>query len=150
MGGHPDPNMLLPLRVGGFRRRWTVGLWQDAGWVTTDPLYQDEPGGGYTELGLDAHNYTHVPLYTGRAQLTRVRVGHPVVAVGSGADQLFVQATRLLTPPDAVGVRRYQFHVAVNNPTFATVSVTLKSSFSEVGMPPQTLTLDPGEHRVLQ
>ena len=31
--------MLLPLRVGGFNKRWTVGLWQVAGWVSSKPIY---------------------------------------------------------------------------------------------------------------
>ena len=89
--------------------------------------------GGYTELGVDAQNFTHVPMYTGRAPRTHMRVGHPVVATGgAGAELVFIQVTRLLTPADAVGVKQHVFHVAVNNPADEAVSVTLTSSFPEV------------------
>ena len=71
-------------------------------------------------------------MYTGRAPRTHMRVGHPVVASGTGAELLFIQVTRLLTPADAVGVKQHVFHVAVNNPTDGAVSVTLTSSFPEV------------------
>ena len=70
VGTHPDANMLLPLRIGGFNRRWTVGMWQETGWVTSDPVYTN--GSGYTELGLDAFNQSYVPIYSGRVPRTHV------------------------------------------------------------------------------
>ena len=56
-----------------------------------------EPGRRrYTALGLDFDGVAHVPLYVGRAPVTHVIVGHPVVARGEGADELRVQVTLAL------------------------------------------------------
>ena len=154
VGPHPDANMLLPLRVAGFNRRWTVGLWQIAGFRTSTAItaHYGNGTGRYSELGLDDYNATHVPLYTGRAPhgRTHVRVGHPVVATGLGADQLFIQVTHLLIPGPSGGGTATVFHVAVNNPTDNFVTATLASSFAEAKLPTQNVCLAPGEHMVLQ
>jgi hypothetical protein len=96
VGAHPDPEMLLPLRGCGFNRRWTVGHWQLTGFAGAGHYKDDARGGAsgngrYTELGVDDLNCTHVPMYVGRAPRTELLVGHPVVALGAGASELFIQ-----------------------------------------------------------
>jgi hypothetical protein len=120
---------VLPLRVGGFVRRWTVGLWQVTGYVVG---HYGQGENRYSELGLDAHNFTHVPLYTGLAGSTHVRVGHPVVATGDGADRVFIQVTnvRLENSTDL-------FHVSLNNPTDAPITLVVSSGFEAVRLQTQ-------------
>ena len=81
----------------------------------------------YTELGICDRNKTHVPLYVGRAP-THVLIGHPVVAVGPGADDLFVQVTRLRV----TATQRAIWHIEINNPMDEPVIVKLHSSFPSV------------------
>ena len=89
---HQDPMMVLPVRVGKLVRRWTVALHQIQGYCLG---HYGSGKNRWTELGLDADNNTHVPLYTGRANRTHVRIGHPVIGVGAGAEQCFIQCTRV-------------------------------------------------------
>ena len=113
-------------------RRWTVGLWQVTGYVVG---HYGQGENRYSELGLDAHNFTHVPLYTGLAGSTHVRVGHPVVATGDGADRVFIQVTnvRLENSTDL-------FHVSLNNPTDAPITLVVASG-TRTRMTPAYLTL---------
>ena len=157
VGAHPDPEMQLPLRSCGFNRRWTVGNWQVAGFAGAGH-YKDDAGGGtsgngrYTELGIDDLNCTHVPIYVGRSPHTQMLIGHPVVAVGVGASNLFIQVTRLLLLNGSL-----IFHVAVNNPTNEAVAVTLTSAgfsgghaVTVLSQPTRTVTVQAGEHIVIQ
>ena len=143
------------VRVSGFQRRWTVGLLQDAGHPGENRYGQDDWKGHckdwtvgcnkYTVLGLDKFNTTYAPLYVGLALKTHVRIGHPVIATGKGAEEVFIQVTHIrVTNGTAL------YHVAVNNPTTATLTVQLSASFPEVGMQPQGVTLRSGEHLVVQ
>ena len=99
----------------------------------------------FTVLGVDSENATAVPLYVGLAKKTHVRIGHPVVATGEGAAEMFIQVTRLRVTNGST-----LFHVAVNNPTQKAATVHLSASFPEVGLQPKSVTLQPGEHRVVQ
>ena len=155
VGEDSDLNMMNAARVSGFQRRWTVGLWQDAGYPGAGNHYGGEDYRGhcewtvgcqkYTVLGLDMLNATAAPLYTGLAQKTHVRIGHPVIAEGKGAEDVFVQVTHLRVLNGTA-----LFSVAVNNPTGVELTLDFSSSFAEVGMPNQTATLQPGQHLVLK
>lgn len=133
---------VLPLRVGGFVRRWTVGLWQVTGYVVG---HYGSGKNRYSELGLDAHNFTHVPLYTGLADSTHVLVGHPVTAVGDGADQVVIQVTNVRLENGTS-----LFHVSVNNPTDVPITMVVSSQFEAVRLQTQRVDLEPGEDRTLQ
>ena len=141
VGQHPDPDMMLPVRLVNLRRRWTVGLWQLSGYVLG---HYGNGSGRYTELGVDANNSSHFPLYVGLAHRTHVRVGHPVVAVGDDAEQVFISVTHL-----RLGSGSTHFHVALNNPLDRALSVKVLA-FEALQMPEQNVTLRAGEHRVLQ
>ena len=141
-GQHPDPEMLLPVRVQRLQRRWTVGLQQLAGFTNGYFPYLTPPL--YSELGVDAHNHSYVPIYTGRAPRTHVRIGHPVIAFGARVSELSIQATRL-----HVSNGSFVWHVAVNNPARHSITATMRAVFPDVGLATQTLTIAPGEHRVL-
>ena len=96
-------------------------------------------------LGVDNANTTAAPLYVGLAPKTHVRIGHPVIATGKGAEEIFIQVTHLrVTNGTAL------YHVAVNNPTATTLTVQLSASFPEVKLAPQAVTLRPGEHLNVQ
>jgi hypothetical protein len=150
-----DQTMQNVVRVSGLQRRWTVGLLQDAGYHGDNRYGQNDWNGHckdwtvgcnkYTVLGLDKFNTTYAPLYVGLAQKTHVRIGHPVIATGQGAEDVFIQVTHIrVTNGTAL------YHVAMNNPTTATLTVQLSASFPEVGLQPQGVTLQPGEHLVVQ
>jgi len=145
VGGHPDPSMVLPLRLGGLKRRWTVAVQQLEGWVNA--IEKNQTSGEsvlYSELGIDAQNYSAVPVYVGRAPRTHLRIGHPVVAAGRDAEQIFVQVTKL-----HLAAGKFMFHVALNNPLERSVDVDVWPSFPDVRLVRQHVTLGPGEHRVL-
>ena len=71
-------------------------------------------------------------------------VGHPVVAAGRDAEQIFVQVTKL-----HLAAGKFMFHVALNNPLERSVDVDVWPSFPDVRLVRQHVTLGPGEHRVL-
>jgi hypothetical protein len=141
-GHYPDQMMMLPVRVHGFVRRWTVGFWQVEGYTLG---HYGNGSGRYTELGMSADNLTHIPLYVGLAAKTHARIGHPVVCAGARAEQVFIQVTSV-----RVGNGSAVFHVALNNPSDVALALTCVASFPEVGLPRQTLMLQSGEHRVLK
>ena len=129
--------LLIPTRVGPFNPRWTVGLYQLAGY--TLGYY----GGGeqrYSTLGLDDAGFAYVPLYAGRAPLTHVVAGCPVTASGAGAEELFIQVTHVDESPQV-------WHVEINNPTDKALTVTFHASMDLPGMAaPSTspVTIAPG------
>ena len=117
--------LLLPLRVGPFPPRWTVGLFQAAGYTA------GHYGNGtdrYTTLGLDGDGFAHVPLYAARAPLTHVRVGCPVTATGAGAESLFIQVVHVDDSPQT-------WHVEINNPLERAVTVHVSSGLGLPGFP---------------
>jgi hypothetical protein len=151
-----DENMQNAVRVSGLQRRWTVALLQDAGYPGAGNHYDHGDWTGhckdwtvgcnkYTVLGLDKFNATAAPLYVGLALKTHARIGHPVIATGTGAEDVFIQVTHIRIKTGAT-----VYHVAVNNPTLVTLTVQLSASFPEVKLAPQAVTLQPGEHLNVQ
>ncbi len=134
----------VPVRLHGLNRRWTAGLYQFAGWRTH---YYSKADTGWRALGMDLEGRAYFPLYVSKAANTHVLAGHPIVADAAGKD-LFIQVTRIndggeQTPP--------AWHLSVNNPTDKPVRTTLKRAMDLAGLEftEQTLTLQPGEYRVL-
>jgi len=126
--------LLLPLRVGPFNPRWTVGLFQLAGYTVG---YYGTGVKRYTSLGLDDAGFAYIPLYAARAPLTHVAVGCPVTATGAGAEALFVQVTHVDENPQI-------WHVEINNPTEQAVTATFHASmalpgFAEINSEPVTI-----------
>jgi hypothetical protein len=134
----------LPIRVSGFNKRWSVGLYQFEGFRTH---YYSQADSGYRALGVDFDGRAYAPLYVSKSANTHILLGHPVVADMAGKD-LFIQVTRIndgddKTPP--------AWHLSVNNPTDKPVTTTLQRAMDLAGLSftSQTLTLQPGEYRVL-
>ena len=123
---HPLPGYVLGLRLAeGLNARWTACLYQKSGWVF-DPLSLYGPlQGRYTELGMAADGTAFAPLYVGRAELTHVVAGHPVVASGVGARTLFIQVTH---------IRQDKWHVSVHNPGVVAVSATISKTMELPGL----------------
>ena len=156
IGACGDENMQNVVRVSGLQRRWTVALLQDAGYHGVGNHYDHGDWKGhckdvtlgcnlYTVLGFDKFNVTAAPLYVGLALKTHVRIGHPVIATGRGAEEIFIQVTHIRIKNGTT-----LYHVAVNNPTTTTLMVHLSASFSEVNLAPHTVMLQPGEHLNVQ
>jgi len=143
----PSPeclHMTLPVRVGGFNRRWTVGLYQLEGHRTH---YYSKGNSGWRELGLDFAGAAYVPLYVSAAPKTHVMIGHPVVADEAGKE-CFIQVTRI---NDGDARRPPAWHVSINNPTDKPVRTTLRAAMDLPGLaiPEKAITLQPGEYRVI-
>jgi hypothetical protein len=135
----------VPLIVNDLNPRWSAGLWQLRGFVKGDY------GGGenrYRSVGVDLDGRAYVPLYPDLAAWTEAEVGHPVSADARGKN-LFVQVTALSGGTDVAP--GYEWSVEVNNPTDWPVTTTLKQRMALPGLSfgMQTVTLAPGEHRVL-
>ena len=128
--------LLLPLMAGPFCSRWTVGLWQHAGYTLDSALY-NATDRRYTSLGLDDDGYAYAPLYTGRADTTHVSVGHPVTLSGAEAEAVFVQVTR---------VTETAWYVELNNPLEREVRVGVRVSLPLPGLrlAKRSVTLPPG------
>ncbi|NQU38812.1 MAG: hypothetical protein HQ523_02560 [Lentisphaerae bacterium] len=134
----------VPLRVDGFNPRWSVGLYQVAGWRTH---YYSKADSGWRALGLDFDHRAYIPLYVSKAANTHVLIGHPVVADAAGRD-LFIQTTRI---NDGLDGKPPAWHVSVNNPLDTPVTTTLKRAMNVPGLEftEAQVTLQPGEYRVL-
>jgi hypothetical protein len=133
--------LTLPVRVNGLNPRWSAGLLLRQGYVKGD----HGPGENrYRPLGLDLEGRAYVPLYVDKPPTTHVVAGHPVIAGPEGKD-LFIQVTKVADQP-------HRWHVSVNNPTDLPVTTTLEKAIDVPGLdlPRQTVTLSPGEYRVLQ
>lgn len=141
--GMPFPPT-LPLRIGPFNPRWSVGLYQIEGYRTH---YYSKGNQGWTELGLDFEHRAQVPVHVSRPPDTHMLIGHPVVADEAGKD-LFIQATRI---NDGEGGKPPLWHVSVNNPLDRPVTAVVRQAMVVPGLeiPELTLTLQPGEYRVL-
>lgn len=134
-------DLTLPVCVRGLNPRWAAGLFQRSGY--SKGFYG--PGENrYRALGLDFGGSAYVPVYVDYAELTLVVAGHPVVAGAEGKD-LFIQVTNVGGTPD-------RWHVSVNNPTDQPVTTALRVAMELPGLAlePLTVTLQPGEYRVLR
>jgi hypothetical protein len=140
---------------------WTAGLFQIEGYSLGfyhKELYGGNPGHGrYSALGLDDTGAAHVPLFVGRANLTHVVVGHPVLALsptatgeeiddGGCVTSLHIQVTRVNESPAT-------WHVAVNNPTAHPIDAILVTN-ANMALPglnlrSRRLSLEPGAYMVL-
>jgi hypothetical protein len=134
-------NRTVPVRVSGFNKRWTVGLYQFEGWRTH---YYSKGNTGWRELGLDFDGRAYAPLYVSKSPNTHVLIGQPVIADAAGKD-LFIQVTRLNDDPTPA------WHLSVNNPTDQPITTTLQRTMDLPGLDftQETVTLAPGEYRVL-
>jgi hypothetical protein len=133
-------SLTVPLLVRGLNTRWSVGLFQKAGY--SKGFYG--PGTNrYRPVGLDFDGNAYIPLYVDWADLTHVMVGHPIVADEDGND-LFIQVTKVADNPD-------RWHVSVNNPTDEKVTTTLRKAMDLPGLvfTEMKITLQPGEYRVI-
>jgi hypothetical protein len=132
---------LFPLRFKVLNPRWTVGLLQKHGY--TIGHYHRDGVDRWTALGISLDGHSHAPLYTGMAAgPTDVSVGHPVIAAGTGAEQLFIQVTN---------VGNQTWHVALNNPTDAPISAVLSSGMgiSQLRVPTGAVVVPAGGWVVL-
>ncbi|MBU4286372.1 MAG: hypothetical protein KKD76_05630, partial [Verrucomicrobia bacterium] len=134
----------VPVRVSGFNKRWSAGLYQFEGYRTH---YYSKKNSGWRALGLDFDARAYVPLYVSKAPNIHVLIGHPIVADDAGQD-LFIQATRI---NDGLDGKPPAWHVSVNNPGDKPVTTTLKRAMDVPGLEftKEKVTLQPGEYRVL-
>ena len=77
-----EVGVVVPLRVCGLVRRWSVGLFQRSGYVMSS-YYNGTGADCFTTLGLDVDACAYAPLYVDRVPLTSVVVGHPVIIVST-------------------------------------------------------------------
>ncbi len=138
------PTLTVPVRVGGFNKRWSVGLYQFDGYRTH---YYSKENSGWRALGLDFDGRAYVPLYVSMANSTHVMIGHPLVADAAGAE-LFIQVTRINDGGDGKGPA---WHLSVNNPTDHPITTTLHKAMELPGLvfTGKQLTVQPGEYRVI-
>jgi hypothetical protein len=139
------PTLTVPVRVSGMNPRWSVGLYQYEGYRTH---YYSNGDSGYRALGVDFDGRAYAPLFVSKAARTRVLMGHPVIADAAGAE-LFIQVTRV---NDGLDGKAPAWHLSVNNPTDRPVTATLTRTMALTGLEfaGETITLQPGEYRVLQ
>ena len=72
-----------------------------------------------------------MPLYVGRAE-THVLAGHPVIATGVNANNLFIQVTHV----NQMGSD--QWHVSVHNAGFGSIRATITQTMKLPGLDLQT------------
>eukprot|EP01052_Picozoa_sp_SAG31_P021494 SAG31_NODE_1665_length_7585_cov_6.666711_5_plen_454_part_00 len=133
---------MLPLRFASNNTKWSVGLWQRAGYTLGNY------GNGtdrWTALGLDADGHAYVPLYIGLASVDVV-FGHPVT---SDNEDIFIQVTRAdtITPLRLNSQATCEvWHVAINNPTQLNVTTILKKAMpiNALHVPLARLHIPPG------
>ncbi len=135
------------VRIHGMNPRWSAGLYQLEGYGGAGTY--SNGNGQYTPLGVDTEGRTYAPLYSHKVARTHWVVGHPIVADAPGRD-LFLQVTALTGPFGKSGQDAF-WHVSVNNPTDTPVTATLRQRMALPGLsfPETTLTLQPGEYRLL-
>ena len=89
----------------------------------------------FSSLGIDDSNQSYVPLFVDRAPRTSVRVGHPLAAVGEQSESLFIQVTHVSEPPPrATANDTHTWHLSIQNPLTAAVSVELRQPMQLPGM----------------
>jgi len=141
------PDMLLPTRVSGLNPRWSAGLLQIEG--ENGKKYYSDGKLGYRALGVDERGRVYTPLHVSQSPQTHVRLGHPIVADGMQASDLFIQTTALR---EKRGDKPPLWHISVNNPTDKPLNVTLRQAMELPGLsfPKTEMRLEPGEYRVLR
>lgn len=126
-----NANALLPLRFAALNPNWTVGFVQHAGYSLGH--YTSAASERWTALGLSFDGHAHVPLYTGLAAVN-CSFGHPVTA---SHPELFIQVTRVDTTshssPTAISTGPV-WHIALNNPTDSTMTVSLTKAMNLVNL----------------
>jgi len=141
--------LTLPIRVKGYSRKWTCGLWLKEGFVKG---FYGPPTNRFRPMGVDFDGQIYVPISPDLAEKHDVVVGHPIVADAAGKD-VFIQVTQT-----SGGVRTldgkptaWRWHVSLNNPLAKPVTVTFKQTMPLPGLAFGTrkLTLQPGEYRVI-
>ena len=118
------------------------------------------PGNGLslpTDVAVGADGRVYV-VDSGRHRITYYDatsnpLGH-FGAEGDGAEQLFIQVTQVsggTFMKDSKNVQPFRWHVSVNNPADTAITATLSKRMvlPEFEFPKQTITLEPGEYRVL-
>ncbi len=135
----------LPFRVAGFNPRWSAILWQKEGYVGAGRYGKAQ--NRFRTLGMDFDGRVYFPVPTDQAALHHLVVGQPVVAA-AGGEELFINVVCL---KDAAGGTPPLWHVSVNNPTDAPITATLTRTMELPGVEwaGETITLAPGEHRIL-
>ena len=125
----------------GLNRRWSVGLFQKAGYVKGDYGTGENR---YRALGLDLDGNAYIPLYVDYAESTHVVVGHPIVAGPEGKD-LFIQVTYM-------NENLHRWHVSVNNPTDTAITTILRLIMELPGFEfaPQRITVPAGGYVVVK
>lgn len=141
------PDMLLPVRVSGFNPRWSAGLLQLSG--ENGKKYYSDGREGYRGLGVDESGRIYTPLHVSQAPETQVRLGHPIIAEGPQAANLFIQTTALR---EKRGDKPPLWHISVNNPTDRPIKAKIRQAMELPGLTFVTseIQLAPGEYRVLR
>jgi hypothetical protein len=133
--------LTLPVRVLDLNPRWSAGLLQEEGY---SPGFYGSGQNRFRSLGVAGDGTAYVPVYVDRAELTRVLIGHPIVADGNGG-ALFIQVTCLGGTP-------LRWHVSVNNPEDHPITTALRQAMSLPGLDfaARRLTIGAGEYLVVQ
>jgi len=131
----------LPVRVSGLNPRWSAGILLAEGHVAGG---YDEGRLRYRATGFDSDGRIWATFHPDERPVTRATLGHPVVC---DRKDLFVQ----VTARDSAG-KPESWHVAVNNPTEATITATLRQAMPLPGLlrGPVTIEVPPGARVVLQ
>jgi hypothetical protein len=111
----------LGLRFSGFNPHWTVGLYQIEGF---SPGFYTQGKNIYRNLALDDRSFAHLAVYPSGVKNTHLIVGHPVVCDNPA---LLIEVSKLSDQPAS-------WHVAVNNPTDASIKTVLKAGFVLPGL----------------
>ncbi len=131
----------LPVRISGLNPRWSAGLFQISG---ENGLEYYGPGREvFRPLGLDPEGRAYFPLFASRYDMTHVVAGHPIVASGTNADQLFIQVIALKGPQEG---QPGLWNVTVNNPTDQPITAEIRRNWEMPGLTFQEakVTLPPG------
>ena len=131
--------LMLPLRMIGLNRRWSVGVLQLRGYCVG---HYGSCENRYRSLGVDDANHSHVPLYPGRAAITHLQLGHPVIALGARAHLLSIQVTAVgsaAAGPDgrlnvSTSSGSMRWHASVHNAEATPITARVVAGFG----PPQS------------
>ncbi len=124
--------LTVPVRITGLNPKWSAGLFQIEGHTTG--FYTDGKE-VYTTLGFDFDGRVYAALYPDHSHATQVVVGHPIVC---DHPELILEVM-----PRTDESNRYQWHIAVNNPTDESVTTVFRQSMELPG-----LSFIEQEHRV--
>ena len=116
--------LTIPVRVDALNPRWSAGLFQIAGHTTGNYTDGKEV---YTSLGFDMEGYVHAALYPDQVPETHVVIGHPIVCDNA---ELVLE----VMPRSGKDGSKYEWHVAVNNPTDKPVTATFRQAMDLPGL----------------